>query len=536
MHQGKRLYPWISAVLLVLTAGLLITCGVKQTEDPLSAGNFKISESSSLHDGNGAARSEYYYGESMFLSLDNLYPEWQTLVRVRKNGARDCSCAECVNTLLVVTDRLGRIDNLEIWYNIGYDQDGNPLDEAGDYTVQILQTSQNNPWINFKIQFKVIASPPVAPFLFVTNAAGTYQGNGVVAPDKVFVKGGHFGANAEVHLFVAQNRMAYAPGDLYSDVSGGFETATASAAGELAVTEVWSAPVVGVYDVIADVAPFGQYNTGDVVGEPSLATLIVQNPVGGADIITDIACDAYGNYKNTFTDMEAVYGLANPLVRPAELASLLPLCHSNVVVSPHKAIWAKDDPLIHIETVGSMHSPLEVVLDPSSGSMGLTMVRGECRPGYRQPLRLWPGDYDMIVDVNNNNMYDPGVDLLDGGTQVGFTIAGTPPPVKFIFFALPDFEAMGKTPMRAVVLKSDHTPVVGATVSFNVGKGPGEVDPKSVVTDAHGMAETLFWGAEEAKWSIVRAIVMVDGVQYVARISVWGDMCSTHNQGVVIAQ
>jgi len=524
-------------VLLLIAIAFLVTCSVKQTTDPLSAANLKISESTSLHGSNGSPRSEYYFGETIFLSLDNLYPETQTLIRIRKDNSKDCSCKECVSTLLVATDRDGRIDDLEIWYNVGYDLDGNPVRADGNYTVQILQPSTTDPWIMYKIKFKILLSLPTTAYLQLTDAFGIYKGCGVLAGNDVFVQGGNLGANTEVHLYVVKDKNYYSSGDVYQDESGGAEVVKTSASGELLNSKIWpTASVIGAYDLVADVAPFGQFNIGDVIAKTTLAGLVVQAPPSGADILAEVACDANGNHKNEFAETEAIWASVNPLTRPADLPVLMDLCHSTIFISPHKSVWQKNDPLVHIETVGSLNAPIEALVEPTSGSLALTMVRGESKLGYRQPLRLWPGDYDMIVDVNNNFSYDPGVDILDGGPHVGLKIPGTPPAIKFIFFALPDFPivANGKFLLRAVVLRGDHTPVTDAKVQFNIGRGTGSLDPKSGLTDEQGMTHTFLWGMQEAQWSIIRAVVTVDGVQYEARISVWGELCLAHNQGIII--
>jgi len=528
-------------VLLILAASLfLVVCGVKQTADPLSATNFKISESTSLYGANGEARHDFYLGETIRLSMDNLYPEWQTLVRVRKNGSKDCTCEECIGSVVIASDRNGSILDLEIWYNIGFRGNHKITDVAGDYTVHILQTSQNNPWINFIIQFTIHDTPPPTPYLYHADASGEYLGDGLLVGNDVYVKGDHAPGNAAVRLYVVKDQDSYTDGDVYGDESGGYETITTAADGVIPLTKVWpTASVPGAYDLIADVAPLGQYNDGDIICRNFYPGLLVQTPATLSDIITDIACDAYGNYSNLFSDLQSIWAKVNPLVRPDRLWEILELCHGNIFVAPHKAVWKQNDRLVHIETVGSMQSGVQVIHEPSSGAIVLNLVRGESKAGYRQPLRLWPGDYDMIVDLNDNGVYDPGIDLLDGGSQIGFSIFSTinpvPPAIKFIFHSLPDYDLTGTTIMRAIVLRSDHTPVPGITVYFNVGKGPGQVTPTSAVTDAEGMATTVFSGAQEAQWSIVRAMFVLDGVQYVARISLWGDMCNTHNQGVVIA-
>ncbi len=539
MHFATRSKGLLLVLLLIATLLFLVDCGVKQTSDPLSALNFKISESTNLHGASGESRHDFYIGETIRLTLDNLYPEWQTLIRVRRCGALNCSCAECVSAMTIATDRRGMIDDLEIWYNIGVNMPGYPTDVAGCYTVQILQTSQNNPWINFIIHFTVHDTPPPFRYLYQTDATGEFKGAGLITGNDVYVKGDHAPANTEARLYVIKDQQFYNVGDVYVDESGGYETITTSATGAIEQTKVWPlASVLGAYDLIADFAPFGQYNDGDIACKGFIPGLVVQEPQSFNDIITEIACDALGNYKNLFTDLESVWAHVNPLVQPRGLHELFGLCHGAIFVAPHKPVWNQNDRLTHVETIGSMHSGVHVLPGPTTGGIVNHMVRGQSMPGYRQPLRLWPGDYDMIVDLNGNGLYDKGQDLLDGGSQIGFSVVSTinpiPPDIKFIFHALPDYDIFGSTVMRAIVLRSDHTPVVGVTVYFNVGKGPGQVNPTSAVTDAEGMATTVFSGAQDAVWSIVRAIVTVDGVQYVARISVWGDLCDTHNQGVVI--
>jgi hypothetical protein len=534
MHLQRMLTAIVVSAFL-LSMAFFVSCGLKQTSDPLSATNFNISEMSSLHDGSGVERTKYYYGETIYLTLDKLYPEWQTLIRVSKNGVTNYNGDRYISSIVAVSDVSGAIKNIELWYNVGIDVNGHPIDVAGNYTVQILQTSQNNPWKNFKIPFTVYNSVPPQAHLDASRADGTYIGNGVLIGQDVYVQGSGFGAGTPVQITIVKDQETYNSGDLLIDESGGVETITSSASGELALTKIWpTANLVGVYDLVADTAPFGQFNIGDVVCRTWLTGLIVQNPSSLNDIIMDIACDELGMYHNSFTRLDGIYALAKPLIRPSGLNTMGHVSHSGIYVSPHKSIWKKGDRLIHIETVGSMNSAVEAVIDTSSGALALTLVRGPSKSGYREPLRLWPGDYDMIVDINNNGTYDPGTDLLDGGTQIGFSIPGIPPDVKMIFYAMPDVDVSNTTPLRVVLIRGTGEPIVGATVTFNVGKGYGSVAPASVITDAEGMATTYFTGAEPGQWSIVRALVTVDGIQYVARISIWGDLTYTHNQGVII--
>jgi hypothetical protein len=534
MHLLQRLRVIVvSAFTLSLT--FLVSCGLKQTSDPLSATNFNISEMSSLHDGSGVERTNYYYGETIYLTLDKLYPEWQTLIRVSKNGVTSINGDRYLTSIVAVSDVSGTIKNIELWYNVGIDLHGHPADMAGSYTVQILQTSQNNPWKNFKIPFTVYNSVPPQAHVDAKRADGSYLGNGALLGQNVFAQGSGFVAGTQVHLAIVKDQEAYNSGDALVDESGGAEAVTITASGELPLTQIWpAANLIGAYDVIADTAPFGQFNIGDVVSRTLLTGLIVQNASSLNDIVMDIACDELGIIHNEFSRLDGIYAKAIPLIRPSGFATMGHVSHSGIYVSPHKSMWKAGDRLVHIETVGSMNSAVEAIIDTSSGALALTLVRGPSKPGYREPLRLWPGEYDMIVDINGNGVYDPGTDLLDGGSQIGFTIPGTPPAVKMIFYAMPDFDLSNHTPMRAVLIRGNGEPIVGATVAFNVGKGYGSVAPASVVTDGEGMATTYFTGAESGQWSIIRALVTIDGIQYVARISIWGDLTYTHNQGIIL--
>jgi hypothetical protein len=87
----------------------------------------------------------------------------------------------------------------------------------------------------------------------------------------------------------------------YVDVSGdGVESVTTNGEGVFALTQVWSNPSpIGAYDVIADKAPFGEYNPGDLVADQPITGLLVQEEAQFADILEEIACDELGNFKNS---------------------------------------------------------------------------------------------------------------------------------------------------------------------------------------------------------------------------------------------
>jgi hypothetical protein len=254
-------------------------------------------------------------------------------------------------------------------------------------------------------------------------------------------------------------------------------------------------------------------------------------PTPGVDIVTEIACDEFGGVKNLFDGMEPIFAMVNPQIRPAFLKEPV-----NIFVGFHRDIWPLGVKLLNIETVGSLHQGTKCMANPFSESPFLIRIRGEAGPFYRWPLRLWPGEYDVIVDINRNGVYDPGIDLLDGGSQVGFVISDdgkTQPLYKIILSSYDDlnFENLTSVEIRAQVVTTDGTPVPDVTVFFNVGKGPGTVAPPSSITDINGIATTIFDGGNPGEWSLIRAFVIIDGKKYIARISQWGQCGCVHNQG-----
>lgn len=321
--------------------------------------------------------------------------------------------------------------------------------------------------------------------------------------------------------------MPLLPGDAIVDESGAVEVVTVGAGGTFANIAVWPvAAVVGNYNIVADVAPFGEYNEGDVISND----LVVQQPSSPIDIIADIACDEMGIHRNTFTELEALYAAVAPLVRPDTLNEQVA-----VYVVFHKDVWIDEDPMVCIETTGDLNMPSLCMADPFSANLDLTLIRSLAKVGYRNPLKLWPGNYDVIVDVGRNGVYDAGTDILDGGPQVGFNIPGTVPAVRLIGGA--DSNVLGRdsnqTNVWAQMVGADGLPIVGATVTFSVSQGPGSLSETTVVTNESGLAMTVFTGADYGHDSKIRIVVTVNGVQYVYVFSIWRSIPITHTQGIL---
>jgi hypothetical protein len=517
-----------------LTTLLLVTCTTNEVSDPLGVGNFSQTGLTSLTNSTGIEKTTFYTYETILLSIEGLIPLEQTNIEVIEG------CPECENTIkraVVVTDRDGKIVNLPVWHHIGVDKDGTRIDQTGGYTILITQPPKHDPWTRYEICFEVVNDISPDPQVHVADASGVFKGQAALVGEDVYAMAYHVAA-ASVKLLVVDAKTEYAVGDVLTDVSGGAETVAPDGSGSIPATLVWpGAGSVGSYDLVVDAEPFDEYNEGDVVSQMIFSGLVVQNAPSAQNIVADIACDMSGTFVNNFDELDAVFARIEPMTRPADLTtwetpipSFVP-----VFVVPHKDVWTTGDRMVTIRTVGTHQMPSYVQLNPVSGSVSLFRLRGETKSGYYQPLRLWPGDYDLIVDVNRNRVYDAGIDLLDGGAQVGFSVTSqdTVPEVRLINTADEDMTGRPTNNPRlwAQLVRDDNSPIAGVTVKFTIVLGPGTVTEATAVTGADGIAFTTLSNLSFSEMTRARTEAVVDGKLYYSVLSVFRSLCCTHDQG-----
>lgn len=528
---GRRFI--LFAFVLGVASLFWVTCTTNEVNDPLGIGNFNQIELSGLTNSAGIERTTFYTYETIMLTIDGLIPLEQTHIEIVKG------CDECQETIkrsVVVTDKNGAITNLPVWYHVGVDQDGNRVDQSGNYGLYITQPPKHDPWTILMVCFDVVNDISPEPQVHAFDGAGTFKGQTALVGEDVYLQGFNVTADS-VRLYVIPKQIDYADGDPFVDVSGGFEW-IAPASGTIPETLVWGAAgTVGSYDCIVDLRPFGEYNVGDVVSDMNFTGLAVQNPPGAEHIIADIACDESGVHKDVFDDLEPLFATVDPPTRSADLLTWMSeLAHwLPVFVMPHREIWQQDEQLVTIRTVGTHQMPSYIQVNPMSGSVGLFRLRGECKPLYLQPMRLWPGDYDIIVDVNRNFLYDPGIDILDGGSQVGFSIVTEEdtPPVRLINTADEDFIGRRRNTSRlwAHFVRDDNSPIAGITVKFTKVLGPGSVAPTTAVTDEYGMAHTVVSGVQYGEMTRVRTEAVVDDSLHYNVVSFYRLIPCSHDQG-----
>ncbi len=516
----------------LLGVSLLLSCGVKEVEDPLSVSNFKINSTSKLYTAaSPAPRTTFYNHETLMLQIEGLYPYWQTGVEVVRIADK-----KVMNRLIVMTDEDGKLHNLPIWYHINVDDQGNFVDQSGYYVVHIQQASDTDPWLGYEIPFKVKCNVPPEGQLRLVEADGSYKNGTALVGESVYAMGKRFPRSVPVQIVVKEDQVTYSTGDPYTDVTEVVESLVTESDGRIHVTKIWDNPTMtGSYDVVADFAPFGEYNDDDRICRWLVTGLVIQNQANGQHIIQDIACDGSGMHSDLFTSSDEIWAKIDPYLRSDKLAE--PVA---IFITPHKSTWETGDLLASVVTLGSMDCPTICLGNPRSESVNLLLIHARADENVVTPRRIPMGKYDVVVDVNRNYVYDTGIDLLDGALQPGFEVQGEvakdTTESLFLMTTLVDlYYTYEQAEIRAwVVTGPDQTPVSGAEVTFTLLSGTGSLSETSVTTGDDGFAVTYYSGGNIGQRTVIRGTVTVNGTEYQQTISLWGLMPYIHNQGQLI--
>ncbi len=524
----KRNYYTLVALLLMGCA-LILSCNVRQVNEPVLSSTLPAAQNSSLFNSVGVEKTTFYPYETVIMSLGDLWPQWETAIEVVR-----LSDKKILRRLVVFTDSEGKIAKIPVWYCIGVAANGYPINEEGNYTIRIQQASKDKPWLIVAKNFRVSNTRGTTPAAWVSKSDGSFAFATVPLGGAVYMTGAGFAPGSQVKLHLVLDKDVYNNGDVLADQTGVVEQVTTKADGTLPNTMVWAGALAGNYDVVADVAPFGEFGAGDAVSDGQLVGLVVQTTAAAADIIAEVACNSSGIHQNLFTCLDAIWAKAEPGQRPKQASELAALY---VVV--HKDSWKAGDVLIDVETVSATEMPIQCLVNPLSGSLALTPLRGQGKASDGQPIRLWPGSYDVIVDIGRNGKYDPGTDILDGGPQVGFTITCDEMAEKYklIVAAECDFLAqkINQTNLCVLVLDSNGKPVPGASITFKTEEGYCAYSSGGGTTDADGTLCTILYNI--GSWGtrlLVKTTAVVNGETLVDYCSIWREIPYTHNTGVIV--
>lgn len=431
MSKGSKFRFTLVLVLLAGAALALSSCGG-------GGGGGGGEAVVTLTDTAGNPTSRIVPNSSAVTSLSGLRPYTQYDITVR-----DGSNA-VVSYLRLTSDGSGVIPDTVLAYNLG----------AGNYTFdvqEVTRTRQGDSYVDSR-QATTSGSFTVAAaagdrILEIVDQAGQLR-TSFTAGEGVYVQGSGLAASTEVDVYVCLDQARWNTGDPLNDVSGEIENTpnpfpeedvrsralsgdaervTTDAQGNLPQMLVWpSAGGAGLaFDVVVDVNRDGVFDQGDVAMDQATVGFMVQaaERQAAGDFIANISIGANGARKDVFAVDEDVYGLVNPPTR-MQLGSDR---YVKKYVVAHKDTWNQGDALVD---VSGPNSPWEA-----------DTVQSGCTNEGR--VLLWPaqltaGQYDVIIDVNRNDVYDKGVDILDGGPVVGFTVGQPPAQKKWTFLVYLD--------------------------------------------------------------------------------------------------
>lgn len=531
----------VGSVLAVII--LLLASGCEKISDPVVVSEFQVNRNVTMSASTQEPLNKrtFYRYETIYLTFENLYPGEQVDIQIIRE--RDL---KILKRLLVFTDEYGAIRDVPIWYYIGHEGPCHFENLADKYVVHLIQPGVNRLWRIYSIPFEIVKSFPNSPQIRVIDAAGCFLAGSVQPGDPLIIEGSVLPKNQNVQLLVVNERPSYMVGEVLTDMSdNGIEAVFIGESRALAPTVIWNSITPGAYDVIVDTAPFGVYNTGDIVNDMMLTGVIVQNIPNNGHIIQDIACDRFGNYKNYFDSLETVYAKVNAFTQPRLLSEFV-----SVFLTPHRQQWLEGDSLVSLCTVGTFEMPLDCLWNGTAGSLPIIACHGRSDRDDPTPIRLWPGIYDVVIDVDRNYVYNPGIDILDGGDQPGFIVPGSPPPVRFGANADLDFLGIEEDDpnLQGVFRDEIHTSVWGVVVDslgnfieklpirYDIVWGPGSVDRDSSFTNLYGASIAVFRGGEWGKGTLVQLSVIVDGKLYIKYVLIFRKIPYSHNQGIIIGE
>ncbi|RLG71955.1 MAG: hypothetical protein DRO11_03315, partial [Methanobacteriota archaeon] len=211
---------------------------------------------------------------------------------------------------------------------------------------------------------------------------------------EIYVRGVNLEPNDEVRIYVVEDRDDWADGMSLVDVTGGYETVTTDSEGVLPRTLVWASSTAGNYDLVIDTNLNGEYNPNSQV-EPLEAFLgaglrVLETPVYAANNL--------GVTQKYFYPGEAIYVFGDDYT-PNILVDLY------VVTNDDE--WFDGTPLVDI------NGDVETVQITGTGELPLTMVLG--------PM-LTVGEWDIVVDVDRDGLYDEGVDVVNSLDTAGVIV------------------------------------------------------------------------------------------------------------------
>ncbi len=436
---------------------LAIGCGSDDPGDPDPDPDPDPTGTTALIGDDGSEQTDFDSFEQVSLSLAELEPNTLYTIEV------DDGTKAVIGTYELTTDADGEMDAASVLYD----------PEPGTYTVTVLGTD---------ISFDITVEAPTAVWYMPCDAAGDHINN-VDEGNAVYLTAGNGTPGTSVRVYVAPNRYDWAEGMYLYDYTELVEELTFDAAGEIAPAMIWQAGAIvdmnSAYDVIIDVNGNNVYDAGDYLDGQTGVGFVVQEvePVKAmidGHVVERLSSDLNYVYRDVFNVDENVYVYVNPVARMRNLGGNR---YVKWYIVPHQAVWNDQDPL-----------------NPVATPLGDTVQYGCTNAGRRLvwPAPLTPGQYDIVIDVDGDELYDKGQDFLDGysgqGNWVGFTVQDEPETKDWTVLVYADGEGglSGTRSQYASEIAGAMDGDTYAAVLFDGDDGAGYTECKRYICESGG--------------------------------------------------
>ncbi len=380
-----------------------------------------------LRNAAGAETREFQPYESVLFSAYDLEPRMGYTVRIlREDG-------EIIDELELSSDQEGRIPETVIWYDIGLPPYGEiPVDRSAlpylseyvgrHYVVEVLLDD----YVMYESEF-FVAPEVFEPVLYASDPWGTPKSGFLVGEEDVWVVGQNLPAGSIIRLWAVPAQAEWTEDDPLAEATGQYPDGRPSVF-ELGEDQtsfkrlLWSKEFgsVGSYDVVAEVIayPSGAYRrlaVADVqtlVSYPSISGFVIQKAQEADEPLEmNLAGTLYNplTYQEMFLPNENVYVGIDPKIQPT-----------------YKTMSADVYVVKHRTKLEWQANPTLNVSDDVTGSVETITIQYVCGNWWKTlvwPAPLVPGEYDVVLDFNQNGSYDSSIDLIDALDPVGFTVS-----------------------------------------------------------------------------------------------------------------
>ncbi|WP_455217825.1 hypothetical protein, partial [Kaarinaea lacus] len=285
--------------------------------------------------------------------------------------------------------------------------------ELGDYTVTVAtEAAPATPVETLTYTLENRARVQCA-----SDAGGTAQASFTTA-DNVFAyvdQGGGAIADGNYNLYVISDvQKPLANGGLISGTPVAIPVAGGTGALDLGTF------AVGGYDLVVDINANGIFNQGtDLISRHNrlLPCFVVQGTAGGV-LVQQIASDKNGNKREYFDANANVATKAE--IRDVQ-AYLTPTQRSatdqpydvDTYIVAHQGTWTDGDPLVDV-TGGTESSPVQDYTNNEAPWLAWSYTG----------LAVAPGCYDIVIDTDQDGVFDAGTDYVDNVNHLGVNTCG----------------------------------------------------------------------------------------------------------------